>query len=454
MAALEHVNKGGRDHYRLRILLDKRRKAIGLSDLDEAGATEAKRHVEHLVLQRKRQRSPLGPALDWLESIDTDIHDRLSKLGLCEARQRSELPRDMLGYMRAYVKSRTDWKKPENYKQSVDHLETFLKRDIPLAAMTKGEAERWHRWMMDAENGPGLSPNTAGQHIKRCRQMTKQAIDDRLIESNPFKGIKIDLRSDTSKNRFIDEISAVAILEACPDQEWRTLYALARYGGLRCPSEVLRLRWSDIQWDRGRFKVTAPKTERYGKGQRIVPLWPELLAELEDLATIAQPGINCAVDAYVIQRYRDSESNLRTTFNKIVERAGVAVFPKPFMALRASRRTELERTGRFANHVLNDWFGHSGAIAETHYLQTTEADYAEATGLERPTPLAIPAKTQGPPPPEEQSGSEGQREGQSRGQQESPTPIKTQKKPGKTGRLIGAYGCRSTQEYTPEDSNL
>ena len=44
------------------------------------------------------------------------------------------------------------------------------------------------------------------------------------------------------------------------------------------------------------------------------------------------------------------------------------------MALRASRRTELERSGKFANDVLNDWFGHSGAIAETHYLQTTEDD--------------------------------------------------------------------------------
>ncbi len=47
------------------------------------------------------------------------------------------------------------------------------------------------------------------------------------------------------------------------------------------------------------------------------------------------------------------------------------------MALRSSRRTELERAG-FKNHVLNDWFGHTGAIAQEHYLQTTEADFAAA----------------------------------------------------------------------------
>ena len=28
--------------------------------------------------------------------------------------------------------------------------------------------------------------------------------------------------------------------------------------------------------------------------------------------------------------------------------------------------------------MLNDWFGHSAEVAETYYLQTTDADYEEA----------------------------------------------------------------------------
>ena len=38
----------------------------------------------------------------------------------------------------------------------------------------------------------------------------------------------------------------------------------------------------------------------------------------------------------------------------------------------------MERSGRYPNHVLNDWLGHSGTIAETCCLQTTEDDDAEA----------------------------------------------------------------------------
>lgn len=106
-------------------------------------------------------------------------------------------------------------------------------------------------------------------------------------------------------------------------------------------------------------------------------------------------------------------------------------FPKPFIAMRASRRTELEQSGRFANHVLNDWIGHSGAIAETHYLQTTEEDYAQATVA----PLGDLV---------------GQCVGQSTGATDASTATKNQKKP-----LPGPIdGSRSGFQYTPQDSNL
>lgn len=102
--------------------------------------------------------------------------------------------------------------------------------------------------------------------------------------------------------------------------------------------------------------------------------------------------------------------------NRIADNAGVEQWPKPFMALRASRRTELERSGKFANQVLNDWFGHSGAIAETHYLQTTEDDFGVAVG------------------------SVGPFVGPSVGNQGPPREIEKQKYPGKSRVLMAANG--------------
>jgi integrase len=59
------------------------------------------------------------------------------------------------------------------------------------------------------------------------------------------------------------------VLEACPDVEWRLIFALSRFGGLRCPSEHLILSWADLDWERSRFRVESPKT-----GVRWVPIFP------------------------------------------------------------------------------------------------------------------------------------------------------------------------------------
>ena len=77
---------------------------------------------------------------------------------------------------------------------------------------------------------------------------------------------------------------------------------------------------------------------------------------------LVQPEVETSWSEYVITCYRHTEQNLRSRLHRIAEHAGVERWPKRFICLRVCRRTELERIGRFANHVLNDWFGHSGAI--------------------------------------------------------------------------------------------
>ncbi len=74
-------------------------------------------------------------------------------------------------------------------------------------------------------------------------------------------------------------------MAACPDDQWRLIFALARYGGLRIPSEIQKLQWADIDWEKSRFTVYSPKTEHVdGKGTRQVPLFPELRPYLESWA--------------------------------------------------------------------------------------------------------------------------------------------------------------------------
>ena len=171
------------------------------------------------------------------------------------------------------------------------------------------------------------------------------------------------------------------VLNACPDTQWRLLFALSRFGGLRCPSEHLAMKWGDVDWEHGRIRVRSCKTEHHEGGDcRYIPLFPELREHLQQAFDEAEPRTE-----YVITRCRDASANLRTQLQRIIRRAGVKAWPKLFHNLRSTRQTELAE--KYPIHVVCAWLGNSRAIAQEHYLQVTDTHFAEAVKeLAKPSP--------------------------------------------------------------------
>src|SRR5215217_790850 len=195
-----------------------------------------------------------------------------------------------------------------------------------------------------------------------------------MLRDNPFDGVKAGSQQNRSRQYFISIEDAAKVLEACPDAQWKLLFALSRYGGLRCPSEHLALKWADVNWEHGRIRVPSPKTEHHeGKESRMIPLFPELRPYLLQAFEEAEPGTE-----YVITRYRDAASNLRTQFGRIIRKAGLEVWPKPWHNLRSTRQTELAE--RYPIHFVCQWIGNSRAVAQEHYLQVTDAHFTQASG--------------------------------------------------------------------------
>lgn len=206
----------------------------------------------------------------------------------------------------------------------------------------------------------------------------------KLVDENPFEGVNVVASGIKDRQRFITREETARVLDACPDHNWRYIVALARFGGLRTPSETLSLRWQDIDWNAGRIVVTSPKTEHHdGKASRTIPFFPELRPILAEARDLAPPGAVFVVD----EKYRKAavgpncwlNANLRTTFNKIVRRAGLEPWPRLFHNLRASRETELTET--FPVQVVTAWLGNTPNIALRHYLMTTEAHFEAALTL-------------------------------------------------------------------------
>lgn len=160
------------------------------------------------------------------------------------------------------------------------------------------------------------------------------------------------------------------MLKTCPDQDWRMIFALTRYAGMRCPSEVTALKWNDVLWDRSRLRIDSSKT-----GLRSCPIFPELKPILEMAFDEAAPGA-----IYCKGRYGgDAEANLSTRLHRIVRDSGERPWPKTFINLRSTRRTELQE--KFPSHVVDQWMGHSTATAEKHDLQVTEDHWLAGAAL-------------------------------------------------------------------------
>ena len=69
-------------------------------------------------------------------------------------------------------------------------------------------------------------------------------------------------------------------------------------------------------------------------------------------------------------------ANLRTTFGKIVRRAGLQPRPRLFHNLRASRETELVEI--YPVQVVTSWLGNTPSVAMRHYLMTTDEHFDAA----------------------------------------------------------------------------
>ena len=188
---------------------------------------------------------------------------RLVAVGLIAPREKRQEDATKLGeFIDAYLLSRTDFKPRTriNFRQVRRDLVARFGEDKPLRDVTLGDADEWRRWLL-------------------TRDMAEK------------------------------------VLAACPDNEWRLIFALARFGGLRTPSETLLLRWDDVNW--------------------------------------------------------------RTQLERIIHRAGLIAWPKLFQNLRSTRETELAETTPL--HVVTAWLGNSQLIAAKHYLQVTDEHFQKAT---------------------------------------------------------------------------
>lgn len=362
---------------------DGRKRTLRLGKCSRRDAEQIRSHVESIISANALGVAVGAQAAAWVDRTCGQFRQRLTRCGLADERALLTLVElAAQAFAGRQIKSSTR----TAYATATATLVRHFGAACDLRRITAAGAESYR----DALRRAGLREATVRRRCGVARDLFRVAVGRRLIPDNPFAGLPVSVRGSPDRARLVSAAECGRLMDASPDAQWRVLVALGRWGALRVPSEALALRWADVDWGDGArpatLRVRSPKTERYAGGAgRTIPLFPELRGPLEELFCLSEPRPEDAI----LTRFRGPSQNLRTPLMRIARRAGVALWPKPWVNMRATRDAELRR--EYPAHVVRQWVGHSERVAQEHYLLAPDEQYLRAAAAVAP---AAEAKTE------------------------------------------------------------
>ena len=228
--------------------------------------------------------------------------------------------------------------------------------DRELRKLTLQDATDWRQFL----KGLKLSEAAVKTHSGNAKTMFAEAVRRKLILDNPFALLKSG-PTPSKYSRYVTPDEIDRMIDACPNAEWRLLFGLARYAGLRIPSESHLLTWADVDFERARLTVHSPKTEHHdGHEQRFVPITPQLMTLLHDQFAEVEKG----------QQRLDEIGGKGAVIRQvraIWQRAGVQPWNLLWQTLRQSCEKQWAMT--FPQYAVSKWIGHSITISGRHYAK-------------------------------------------------------------------------------------
>lgn len=263
--------------------------------------------MHNVDISKKEPGTFLYATLTWLNGLTDDLHGKLARKGLDKARFEPAVvepkkPITVREYCDAFseaIKSDVKLSSQIFYQHVVKRLKEFF-GDQPLESVTPMDAKKFRTWLEvesnkrdkpdDDGNIKPLAQNTVRRRIGACKKIFGDAINDGLLNRNPFADLPSTVRSNKDRKKYVPMSDFQLVLNQAPDAKWKLLMLLARIAAFRVPSEVATLRWSDIDINKKRMlefyvrmaqpgwnsvaKVTSillPRLERPNLGIRRLP---------------------------------------------------------------------------------------------------------------------------------------------------------------------------------------
>jgi hypothetical protein len=242
--------------------------------------------------------------------------------------------------------------KPKTLKFYDDWYKRFYRyfgKTTMVSTITSDVAKKFAEYCDD-----NLSPCTIYRGLGACRTIFSMAVTLRIVTENPFEGIILGERKNELRQFYVTRELLNKVLEYCIDDRDKLIIVLARFAGLRIPSELVKLRFCDFSNNVIRVH------EETKTGSREVPLFKEVRQVFERLSG--------APDEFVFPGPYSAEWYPWCMLSDTIERANLERWQKLFINMRSSCITDLDDLG-YSEKTLDAIFGNSAEVRRIHYLQ-------------------------------------------------------------------------------------
>lgn len=300
----------------------------------------------------------------WLSRVSDKFYKKLAAVGLVDRRGSDTIS----SWLTKYIDGRLNMKPNamRKMRQTEARLLAYFNPNTPLRKITREMASNWYSWLTNGtypnvkEMGP-LSAASAKIHAGNVKTIMKEAARRNLMSENVFDHLSSGVTA-TRNDRYVTPEDASKIIDECPSHTYRLIFGLARYAGLRVPSEAIILRWQDINWAKGRLTIRSPKTERYkGHEQRVAPIDPRLMTILTSAREAAPEGEELVLPI-------NWSGHIHEKMVQVIQLAGVELWQDLFQTLR--RSCEIEWATKHPQFAVSRWIGHSITISGRHYANS------------------------------------------------------------------------------------
>ena len=223
-------------------------------------------YIDYYV-KGQRKRKMIGPSKKLALQVLKDVQIKLAKGEYLGIYQEKKIP------FNEYVKKYLVFSKANKAKLShrrdvvsTDHLIAFFKKRY-IFEITPRLIEKYKIFRLEK-----VGPAAVNRELACLKHMYSKAIEWEYIKESPAKGIKL-LKEPPGRLRYLSPEDVSSLLDSCLDH-LRPIVLTALNTGMR-RSEILKLRWADVDLSNRKIKVVNTKNNE----SRVIPINQTLYEE-------------------------------------------------------------------------------------------------------------------------------------------------------------------------------